>query len=172
MNKNQLLFNKPKTKNKYNNVNFTEMNTNTNNIITVNNINNNKRYSSEYNFFNRKHKTKVNIYSSINLVKPIIKKNKSKRKSSECKSARNRRYSTPNRNVKINKNEHKIFENSSNKQSNKKDNKDNFDVAKSVNIFGKKEKDKFQKYKAKRTLNYNAKIKIHDEMYKVEEEDY
>ena len=179
MNKNQLLFNKPKIKNKYNNVIFSEMNTNTNtnsnnnNINTVNN--NNKRNSSENNFFNRKHKTKINIYSSINLIKPIIKKSKNKRKTSECKSARNRRYSTPNKNVKINKKESKISENSINKHSNKKDkkdNKDNYDITKSLNVFDKKEKDIFHKYKAKRTLNYNAKIKIHGEMYKVEEEDY
>jgi hypothetical protein len=176
MNKNQLLFNKPKIKNKYNNVIFSEMNTNTNTNSNNNNINNvnnnNKRNSSENNFFNRKHKTKINIYSSINLIKPIIKKNKNKRKYSECKSARNRRYSTPNKNVKINKKELKISENSINKHSNKKDNKDNYDMTKSLNVFDKKEKDIFHKYKAKRTLNYNAKIKIHGEMYKVEEEDY
>ena len=178
MNKNQLLFNKPIKKNKYNNVNFTEMNTNinSNNNNNVNDMNNNiynsQRNSSENNFFNRKHKTKNNVYSSINLIKPIIKKSKNRRKISDCKSARNRRYSIPNKNTKINKKEPKFSENLINKQNNKKDNKDNYDIAKGMNIFDKKEKDIFHKYKAKKTLIYNAKIKIHDKIYKVEEEDY
>ena len=70
------------------------------NIVAFNNINTNtirKRKSLESNILRRRCKVKKHLYSSKSLVKAI----KLKRKTSECKSAKNRRYSTPNRNGKI-----------------------------------------------------------------------
>ena len=150
----QLIFNKQKVKGKCNMVIFNEAN------------NANKRNSSENNFFNRKHKTKNNINSSRNLIKPV-KIFKFNAKSSECKSDRNRRYSTPNKSGKKNKKD--ISEKSVYKFSFKKT--INLDLPKSNNKNNKKEKNN-NKFKQRKTFAYIGKSKPHKEMQKVDEEDY
>ena len=162
--------NNPK-KNKYNNNVFFNNNNNNNNnnndndIIT--NINNStKKISSENNFFNRKTKTRHNPYSSICLIKSI-KKNKL-RKSSECKLARQRRYSTPNKVEKKDKKE-QVSDRSINEHNYKKMNSD---LIKSWSKFDKKEKGHSFKKDKKTQKKNNEKIKLHNVMQKVDEEDY
>jgi hypothetical protein len=149
--KNQLAFNsKIKGKNKIN-------------VI----FNDQKRNSTENNFFDKKQKTKNNIYSTRNLIKPI-KKCKMRRKSSECRSARHRGYSTPNKNRKNKKEQNS--DNSFIRHSYKKENED---LEKNLFKLDKKEKkDLFLKLKEKKVVNYFGKNKNRNEIYKVEEEDY
>ena len=153
-NKNQLIFNKQKVKAKCNMVIFNEANNAT------------KRNSSENNFFNRRHKTKNNINSTRNLIKPI-KIFKFNRKPSECKSDRNRRYSTPNKSGKKNKKD--ISGKSVSKLSFKKT--INMDLTKSNNKNDKKERNP-NKLKQRKTFAYIGKSKPHKEMQKVDEEEY
>ena len=153
-NKYQLIFNKQKVKAKYNMVIFNEANNAT------------KRNSSENNFFNRRHKTKNNINSTRNLIKPV-KIFKFNAKSSECKSDRNRRYSTPNKSGKKNKKD--ISGKSVYKLSFKKTL--NLDLLKSNNKNDKKGKNS-NKFKQRKTFAYIGKSKPHKEMQKVDEEEY
>ena len=153
-NRMQLFFNKPKDKKKSNYVVFNEP------FCTTT-----KRNSSENNFFNRKHKTKNQIYSSTNLIRPN-KIFKFKRKSSECKSDRERRYSTPNKSQKKKKD---ISQKSVCKLSYKKN--INLDLTKNSTKNDKKEKINYQ-LKDRKTFNYIGKIKMNKEMQRVEEEDY
>ena len=139
------------------------------NIVAFNNINTNtirKRKSLESNILRRRCKVKKNLYSSKSLTK-VIKK--LKRKTSECKSAKNRRYSTPNRNCKI-KIKRDDFSQKSLPKSNYKKNNNN-DLVKSWFKNDKQEITNF-KLKEKKTVNYNEKLKKNKVMLKVEEEDY
>ena len=90
--KKNLFLNLVKAKMKNNNVNF-------------NDNNSTKRNSSSNNFFNRKNKSRQNnvIYSSRCLIKPVIKFRL--KKTSESKSARKRRFSSPDKMPKKNEKE-------------------------------------------------------------------
>ena len=150
----QALFKGQKTKNKANIVAFNNINTNTLR----------KRNSLESNILlRRRSKVKRELCSSTSLVKTI---KKLKRKSSECKSAKNRRYSSPNRNGKI-KREH-ISQKSLPKSNYKKNNND---LVKSWFKNDKKENTNFR-LKERKTMNYNDKVKKNKVMLKVKEEDY
>ena len=123
--------------------------------------------SSENEFLNRKNKTRQhNPYSSRCLIK-AIKKNKL-RKSSECKSARHRRYSTPNKEKKDKKVQ--ISDKSLNNHSDKKINNV---LLKSWSKFDNK-KEKTSNYKKERKAQKKIieKNKIYKIMQKVDEEDY
>ena len=154
-------------KNKYNNnVFFINNNNDNDNDINTNINNSTKKISSENNFFNRKTKTRHNPYSSICLIKSI-KKNKL-RKSSECKLARQRRYSTPNKVEKKDKKE-QVSDRSINEHNYKKMNSD---LMKSWSKFDKKEKGHSYKKDKKSQKKNNEKFKLHNVMQKVDEEDY
>ena len=154
--KNLMFLTKPKVKTK-------------SNIVMFNDINNStKRNSSENNFFNRKYKNKKNLLSSRSLVKPIIKF-KFQRKCSYCNSTKKRRYSIPNNRYEKNNKKEQNSEKSIRQHSNKKNH--NLDLTKSGSKYEKKENTN-NKLKDKKNVNYIGKVKINEEMYKVEEEDY
>ena len=135
------------------------------NIVAFNNVNSNtlrKRNSLESNLLQRRSKVKRHLFSSQNLVKAF---KKLKRKSSECKSAKNRRYSTPNRNGKIKRDD--VSPKSLQKSNYKKNNND---LIKSWFKSDKKENTNF-KFKERKTVNYNDKFKKNKVMLKVMEED-
>jgi len=164
-NKNQLIFNSNQKKNKYNNNVFFNNNNDINTNTNTNNNNSTKKNSSENNFFNRKTKTKHNPYSYRCLIK-TIKKNKLG-KSSEC-NERHRRYSTPNKVEKKDKKE-QTSDRAINNHSYKKMNND---LMISWSKFDKKEKGHSYQKDKKTQKNNNEKIKLHNVMQKVDEEDY
>ena len=147
--KNQFNFNK-KMRRKFGTVIFNEVPTT-------------KRISSDNNFFNRKYKSKNNnLKSSLCLIKPI--KYQIKRKESECRSERIEEYSTPNKHLKTIQKSEKSFNKSSYKKFN--------DVlTKSLSKFDKKEKMQFYKALEKKISLHKEKIKNHNIMQKVEEEE-
>ena len=134
------------------------------NIVAFNNANTNtlrKRNSLESNLLQRRSKVKRHLFSSQSLVKAF---KKLKRKSSECKSAKNRRYSSPNRNGKIKRDD--VSPKSLPKSNYKKNNND---LIKSWFKNDKKENTNF-KFKERKTVNYSDKVKKNKVMLKVMEE--
>lgn len=119
-----------------------------------------KKNCSTNNFFNKRTKTKKNLYSSKNLIN-ILKKYKSI-KGTKSKSDRKRRYSIPSKDNKNNDNE------------NDKNEQKSFVISNFDNKYDSKEKNGYNNnaLTERRNQIWNiGKIEINN-IYKVEEEDY